>query len=131
MSTERSAGMMAKKRKKDKPVKSERKGMLGPAIKWVFKKVWKLTKGWLSLKLIFTIIPPMGSYSRSASWISTRSPRACSNAVCRAAVTRSGFLEHLQERFRQSGKTHASFAIAIKPNFMIAAHHEVPPCSSC
>ena len=37
---------------------TDRKGLLGPTIKWVFAKVWNLTKLWLSLKLIFTIIPP-------------------------------------------------------------------------
>ncbi len=35
-----------------------RKGLLGATIKWVFAKVWNLTKFWFGLKLIFTIIPP-------------------------------------------------------------------------
>jgi ATP-binding cassette subfamily B protein len=36
---------------------SQKLGLLRPAIKWVFVKVWKLTPLWLSLKLILTIIP--------------------------------------------------------------------------
>ena len=38
---------------------TEKIGLLGATIKWVFAKVWNLTKLWLGLKLIFTIIPPV------------------------------------------------------------------------
>jgi len=36
---------------------NEKLGLMKPTIKWVFSKVWKLTPLWLSLKLVFTIIP--------------------------------------------------------------------------
>ncbi len=42
---------------KDNLLVKDKIGLLGPTIRWVFEKVWKISKLWLILKLIFTIIP--------------------------------------------------------------------------